>query len=98
MVNKLLFINEFCELNQNMPRYETKIYTVDVTTPANGTYTGTMGITSEDWYSSAKMIIPLFARKTGSGEICVVEYEFGTIRLQSDISFSGVTVGIGVIF
>lgn len=98
MVNKLLFINEFCELNQNMPRYETKIYTVDVATPANGTYIGTIGITNEDWYSSAKMIIPLFARKTGYEAICVVEYELGTIRLQSDISFSGVRVGIGVIF
>lgn len=81
-----------------MPRYETKTYTVDVATPANGAYIGTIGITNEDWYSSAKMIIPLFARKTGYEAICVVEYELGTIRLQSDISFSGVRVGIGVIF
>ena len=84
----------------DLPKYDIKTFTVDVTTQnanSNGKYYTDKKLSTESWYSSAKAIVPLFARKSGGAYICMVEIEYGTLRVQADIAISGVTVGILVV-
>ena len=81
----------------DLPKYDIKTFTVDVTTQnanSNGKYYTEKKLSTESWYSSAKAIVPLFARKSGSNYICMAEIEYETLRVQADIAISGVTVGI----
>lgn len=84
-------------LKSDLPKYDIKTFTVDVTTQnanSNGKYYTEKKLSTESWYSSAKAIVPLFARKSGSNYICMAEIEYETLRVQADIAISGVTVGI----
>lgn len=84
----------------DLPKYDIKTFTVDVTTQnanSNGKYYTDKKLSTESWYSSAKAIVPLFARKSGGAYICTVEIEYETLRVQADIAISGVTVGILVV-
>lgn len=84
----------------DLPKYDIKTFTVDVTTQnanSNGKYYTEKKLSTESWYSSAKAIVPLFARKSGSAYICMAEIEYETLRVQADIAISGVTVGILVV-
>lgn len=87
-------------LKADLPKYDIKTFTVDVTTQnanSNGKYYTDKKLSTESWYSSAKAIVPLFARKSGGAYICMAEIEYETLRIQADIAISGVTVGILVV-
>lgn len=84
----------------DLPKYDIKTFTVDVTTQnanSNGKYYTEKKLSTESWYSSAKAIVPLFARKSGGAYLCMAEIEYETLRVQADIAISGVTVGILVV-
>lgn len=84
----------------DLPKYDIKTFTVNVTTQnanSNGKYYTEKKLSTESWYSSAKAIVPLFARKSGGAYICMAEIEYETLRVQADIAISGVTVGILVV-
>lgn len=88
-------------LKSDLPKYNIKTITVDVTTKnanSNGKYYTEKKLSTESWYSSAKAIVPLFARKSGGAYICMAEIEYEMLRVQADIAISGVTVGILVVF
>ena len=84
----------------DLPKYDIKTFTVDVTTQtqnSNGKCYAEKNLSTETWYSSAKAIVPLFARKSGFAYICMAEIEHETLRVQADVVISGVTVGILVV-
>lgn len=88
-------------LKSDLPKYNIKTITVDVTTKnanSNRKYYTEKKLSTESWYSSAKAIVPLFARKSGGAYICMAEIEYEMLRVQADIAISGVTVGILVVF
>ncbi len=82
-----------------MLSFSLKTFTVDVTgkSSLDGKYYVERQINTESWYSSAKAIIPLYARKSGDTYVCIVEVERDTLRVQADKSISSVFVGIMVI-
>ena len=87
-------------LKSDLPKYDIKTFTVDVTTQnanSNGKYYTEKKLSTESWYSSAKAIVPLFARKSGGAYLCMAEIEYEALRVQADIAISGVTVGILVV-
>ena len=81
--------------------YAIKTFTVDVTQKTSAgqieKYVVEKNISSETWFSSAKAIIPLFARKSGQSYICEIAVEYQSLRVQSDTSLQGVTAGILVV-
>lgn len=84
--------------NNNLPSYAIKTFTLDATSQNNtGKYFAEKNLDSESWYSSAKAVIPLFARKSGAAYICTISIEYNILRVQADMSISGVTVGVLVI-
>lgn len=87
-------------LKSDLPKYDIKTITVDAITQnanSNGKYYTEKKLSTESWYSSAKAIVPLWARKSGGAYLCMVEIEYETLRVQADIAISGVTVGILVV-
>ena len=85
--------------NSNLSSFSLKTFTVDVTEKSSldGKYYVERKIDTEPWYSSAKAIIPLYARKSGDSYVCIIEVEHDTLRVQADKSISSVFAGIMVI-
>lgn len=78
------------------PSYKVKTFTVDCNTQSTMSgfgYTGQKALSNEE-QEGASAIIPLWARKSGYGEICTVGFEYGAIRLSSSVSWTNVTVGL----
>lgn len=78
----------------NIPQYEIKTFNLDCTTSRSGLYCGEKALTSEE-IGNARIIIPLSARKAGTGFIVTVGVEGNsTIRLSSSVSQTGVTASV----
>ena len=79
-----------------IPKYQIKTFTVDCDsqiTSSSIDYQGTYSLTDADIGDSVA-IIPLFARKAGTGRICNLAVENHTIRLNSIGPQTGVNVGL----
>ena len=62
-----------------------------------GSYSGALDLTDEQ-KSTARALIPLWARKSGYAGVISCGIENGTVRVTYDKSIAGVTVGILRIF
>lgn len=85
----------YTAIQQSTAKFEIKTFSIDVTstTSSGNKYFGTRALTDAEMQGT-KAIIPLYARKNAYNYICIVEFEGTTIRVQSDISLTGVVTGI----
>lgn len=78
------------------PSCEIRTFTMDCNTTTSFIPNWYLGqrLLSDAEQNGASAIIPLWARKSGYGETVMLAYERNTIRLQSPISWTDVTVGL----